>query len=276
MSGDQLYSIGQMAKICNIPIQTLRYYDNIDLLKPAVVKDNGYRYYKTEQILPVNIIKGLRELNFSLEQINSIMRQDDIDHVLKVFQDKREELKREIDSLKVAEKNVAGYIENLQLYNSLEDDEYIEIKKLSARKVAFTRYRSPSNPGSFMARYNELHNIVEIKKWKITGSLMAVFHDHYTEYDYNNADIEVCVPVKSTEDETDNIRLIQEGKYLSKLHKGPYDKMQESYKYMLDWCSKNNYRIVGPAIEIYLVDFTTTKDPQKFITELQLPVKKSS
>lgn len=44
------YSIGKVSTACNIPIKTLRYYDEIDLLKPEYRdNDSNYRYYSKDQ-----------------------------------------------------------------------------------------------------------------------------------------------------------------------------------------------------------------------------------
>jgi effector-binding domain-containing protein len=276
MSKEVLYSIGQMAKICNVSVQTLRHYDNIDLLKPDVVKDNGYRYYSDEQILSINIIKALKELNLSLTKVKNIINKNDINYVLELFKKNNLDLEEQIKSLSIAKNSVLNLIENIELHNSFDKKNYIEVKSLPARTVAYTRYNSPSNPKSYMKRFNELHKIVEKNKLITKGSIIAIFHDHYTEFDYEDADIEVCVRIEKPEKNNKYIRTISEGKYLSKYHKGSYETMTESYQDMLDWCEENKYKMVGSAIEIYLVDFLTTKDPEQFITELQIPVKKTS
>ncbi|WP_198930893.1 MerR family transcriptional regulator [Sporomusa sphaeroides] len=56
-----MYAIGDMSKIHNVPIRTLRYYDKIGLFKPSFVdQGTGYRYYSTEQFEQLNIIKYLK------------------------------------------------------------------------------------------------------------------------------------------------------------------------------------------------------------------------
>ncbi|MDF2989483.1 MAG: transcriptional regulator MerR family, partial [Eubacterium sp.] len=56
-----LLSIGQLAKICNVSHKTLRYYDDLDLLKPAKVNlDNGYRFYSKWHVTRIMTIKQLQ------------------------------------------------------------------------------------------------------------------------------------------------------------------------------------------------------------------------
>ena len=67
-----MYKIGEFSKIVNIPIRTLRYYDDYGLLKPSVIDNfTGYRYYTEENIIECELIKLLKSLDFTLEEIAS-------------------------------------------------------------------------------------------------------------------------------------------------------------------------------------------------------------
>lgn len=68
-----MYSIGELAKNTNISIRTLRYYDEIGLLKPAKVADSGYRYYSNEEIRVLQHIAALKELGFTLASIKEML-----------------------------------------------------------------------------------------------------------------------------------------------------------------------------------------------------------
>lgn len=72
-----MYSIGKIAKEVNITIRTLRYYDEIKLLKPSHVSHSGYRYYTEEDILRLQRILTLKKLGFNLEQIKIIIDQQE-------------------------------------------------------------------------------------------------------------------------------------------------------------------------------------------------------
>ena len=67
---NMLYKIGEFAKLTNIPVKTLRYYDEINLLKPEEIDlFSGYRYYSDKQKEGLEIILALKEAGFSLEEI---------------------------------------------------------------------------------------------------------------------------------------------------------------------------------------------------------------
>lgn len=65
-----MYKIGDFSKIVGIPIRTLRFYDQYKVLQPSVVDNfTGYRYYSEENIIECEMIKLLKSLDFTLEEI---------------------------------------------------------------------------------------------------------------------------------------------------------------------------------------------------------------
>ena len=74
----KILRIGEFSQINQISIQTLRFYDQIGLLKPYKVDpETNYRYYHINQSSLVDSIQYLRQLNFSLEDIKEILSEKD-------------------------------------------------------------------------------------------------------------------------------------------------------------------------------------------------------
>ncbi len=68
-------SISEMAKLNNVSIQTLRYYDKVDIFKAEYINpDNRYRFYGVGQICDLDIIKYLKHIGAPLEEIRRIMK----------------------------------------------------------------------------------------------------------------------------------------------------------------------------------------------------------
>ncbi len=89
----QLYKIGEISKVCNISIKTLRYYEDLGLIKPKEVDIySGYRYYDDQNVKTVYKIQLLKELGFSLVEIKNF----DETSLNKKFKD----IKKEISELK--------------------------------------------------------------------------------------------------------------------------------------------------------------------------------
>lgn len=88
-----MLKIGDLSKITNVSVKTIRYYEDENLLTPIEVdKWTGYRYYDETSIKRLFEIVELKNLGFSLKEIRSINKNS--------FTNKRKELKEEISKLK--------------------------------------------------------------------------------------------------------------------------------------------------------------------------------
>jgi DNA-binding transcriptional MerR regulator len=71
-----MLKIGEFARLANVPVRTLRYYDELDLINPASVDTaTGYRYYAVEQLPRLNRLLALKDLDFTLEQIARVLNE---------------------------------------------------------------------------------------------------------------------------------------------------------------------------------------------------------
>lgn len=75
------YSISQLAKLTGVSTRTLRYYDEINLLKPKRVSSSGYRIYGQKEVDRLQQILFFRELDVHLETIASILNDPNFDEV---------------------------------------------------------------------------------------------------------------------------------------------------------------------------------------------------
>lgn len=90
------YTVKQLAKISNVSVRTLHWYDEIGLLKPAYQGANSYRYYEEKQCLKLQQILFFRELGFPLNDIQKLLMQDDFDHI-KALEAHKQILERDIN-----------------------------------------------------------------------------------------------------------------------------------------------------------------------------------
>ena len=96
-----LYSIGEVAEIMGVSVQTLRHYDNINLLAPKYINPStGYRYYSVDQFHFIDRIKYLQKFGLSLEEIKEILAEDNIDTLVKYLDKCKNSLEEEISKLK--------------------------------------------------------------------------------------------------------------------------------------------------------------------------------
>lgn len=73
MENQKLYQIGSLAKIAKVNVQTIRYYERREILKPKITNESGYRLYGDEAIKTISFIKNAQELGFSLKDIKELL-----------------------------------------------------------------------------------------------------------------------------------------------------------------------------------------------------------
>lgn len=272
-NGENLYLIGEVSKLCNIPIKTLRYYDDIGLLKPEKTdSQNNYRHYSKEQLVQIIIIKDFKLMGFSLAEIKELLKRDSLRNSKDKLAAKYDEIGVRINELQTLQTKLRAVIDGYEYDKAIK----VEVKNIPPIPVAYTRYHCPCNPSAFIERFCEIFNLLEKHHLHKTGPLMAVFHDHYTQFDYANADIEICVPIAETTMIDQVTRSF--GGFMAAIahHKGSYRTTVNTYQSVISWLDANGYSFTGSAVESYIIDAGTTIFEENYVTELILPVKKNN
>ena len=109
-----MYSIGKVAKITNLTVRTLRYYDEIGLLKPATVSEGGHRFYDNAAISKLHNIILLKEFGFELETIHEIVS-NQVKSTKDLLQMRLEIIKLEEKQLKNTKEKIQTSIQMMEL-----------------------------------------------------------------------------------------------------------------------------------------------------------------
>ncbi|MBD8497028.1 MerR family transcriptional regulator [Paenibacillus sp. CAU 1523] len=107
------YTVQDVAEISGVSVRTLRYYDQIDLLKPAYYGDNGYRYYEQEQLIKLQHILFFRELDLPLADIHEMIKRDTFNQA-EALQHHRQLLLSKVNRLHTLIKTLDRTIANLR------------------------------------------------------------------------------------------------------------------------------------------------------------------
>ena len=79
---EKQYTIGQIAKICNVSAEQLRHYDRLRILSPkGRGENNGYRYYTEPHIEDIMLIKELKRIGLPLKSIGSLLQDKNLDQI---------------------------------------------------------------------------------------------------------------------------------------------------------------------------------------------------
>ena len=69
----ELLKIGELASEANISTDTLRYYEQQKLIKPAMRNSAGYRLYSREELKRIGFILSAKEVGFTLSEIQQLL-----------------------------------------------------------------------------------------------------------------------------------------------------------------------------------------------------------
>ena len=126
-----MYTVKQLSELARVSIRTLHYYDEIALLKPSAVGDNGYRYYAEDAVYKLQQILFFREMDLGLLQIKDIVDSPEFDLVATLNQH-RDALQAKIDRLQNLIQTVDSTIMHLvgevgmskkQLFSAFSEEE---------------------------------------------------------------------------------------------------------------------------------------------------------
>ncbi|MBC2021742.1 MerR family transcriptional regulator [Listeria booriae] len=104
------YTVQKLAKLAGVSTRTLRYYDEIGILKPARINSSGYRIYGQNEVDRLQQILFYREMNVGLDKIKAILEQPDFDETeaLKTHRAQLLDKRKQLDELiRNVEKSIA-------------------------------------------------------------------------------------------------------------------------------------------------------------------------
>src|SRR6185369_7612319 len=120
-----MFTVKQLSKLAGVTPRTLHHYDEIGLLKPSRVGENGYRYYGEESLLHLQQILFYRELDLPLEEIRQIMGRRDFD-LLPALESHKTELAKRIERLQRLVQTVDGTISHLKGKTNMSKRQFFE------------------------------------------------------------------------------------------------------------------------------------------------------
>ena len=269
-----MFKIGDFSKLSLVTVKTLRYYDEIGLLKPIKIdRFTGYRYYTAGQLPLLQYIVALKNLGLSLDEI-SIMTKNSLSssQMRDVLIKKKVELQQRIGGEQKRLVQVEKLLERIEMEGKMPDYQIV-IKNIEPMNIASVRDTVPD--------IQEMDRLWEILKTvrtnhasSITGPLMAIYHD--MEYREKNVDVEVAVPINEEISLPDPIKVrnIPGETIASLIHKGPYETMDAAYQALMTWCESNGYELAGPDRHLFLRTHKDVDNPEEYISEMQQPVRK--
>jgi DNA-binding transcriptional MerR regulator len=250
-----MFSIGEFARHGRVSVRMLRHYDATGLLRPASVDAaSGYRFYQARQLTELNRIIALKDLGFTLQQVQAIMAEQvsaaELRGMLKL---RRAEIFDRIE----AETARLARVEARLL--SIEDEARVPVDGVVIKRLAPVRvgeltgtaasYEPEAITPVIQPLYRDLFQQLASAGVRAAGPAVAYYED--TPADDGAIVVHATVPVVAEPGGDRGDDVLSTGQALAR------------------WIDASGYRSAGYAREVTLEHH---EDPEQWVTELQQPI----
>ncbi|OGR27264.1 MAG: hypothetical protein A2277_01830 [Desulfobacterales bacterium RIFOXYA12_FULL_46_15] len=269
------FTIGEISKLHHIPIKTLRYYDSVDLFKPAMKNaGNKYRYYSIEQFEMLNSIKFLRHLGYSIQDIKRHLKTKDPESFVLSLKDYKKAADEEINRLK----NIKGFLTEriLELEHLLEDDQdedKVRIKEFPARNIIFLKEKI-KNIYDLELKLRKLENDSGITPSIMIGRVgLTISHENLLKKKFDEYESIFILNPNTPLTDQGFAGTLEPGLYAGvTVNAGHHDQSGRYYEKIFQKIEEENFKIKGDAIERVIIDDFITSDKKKHVTQIQIPI----
>ncbi|WP_449458797.1 MerR family transcriptional regulator [Streptococcus suis] len=161
------WTVKQVSQLTGLTVRTLHHYDQIGLLKPAFVAENGYRYYNQKNLARLQEILLFRELDLPLKDIQQLLdvTEDNCQQVLRdhvaLLELKRERLDRIINHARLLTEK-GGEVMDFHAFDSSQLDAYkAEAKERWGQTAAYAEFEERYDASKDRVFAQEMQSIFE-------------------------------------------------------------------------------------------------------------------
>ncbi|MBR2949627.1 MAG: MerR family transcriptional regulator [Lachnospiraceae bacterium] len=255
-----MYKIGELSRLCHIPVKTLRYYDSEGLLVPDEIdRVTGYRYYSAAQLADCYRIISLKELGFSLEEIKKHMHASSDADILELVENKYTELTEKSKELSLQMKKL--YHIKKSISEGAKTMFHVSIRSGDTINVIFQR--------KIYAAKTDAEEMVKHIKAALPQHMIGertIIVNYEMEYRESDLDLAACVEVTGkfiNNLEYEEMTFTFSGEFATLACRR--EQLDDGYHAMLSQIHEIDYQIIGASYEIYYDDGTV---------ELKIPVCK--
>lgn len=272
------YTIHEFAKLTNMPISTIKYYDRIGLLHPAYVdKNNHYRYYTLPQGYTLSIIRDLREAGASLSEIKFFLDNQSIALSATYIKKRIEEIDRDIERMRLLRSHLRQKLFAVRTGNSEASmTENISVHH-EKRRYGLSFGRRMGGAEDAELAYLELERVLRDEGLTFLGTNVGII---IPKNDLIRGDLlkNSITCLLQNEEEVlsefaDNVFILEEGDYVTAYHQGTFSNRSEILQEMLKYIESHQYTIVGDGIQRVLIDEFITANTEEFKYQIQIPIR---
>jgi DNA-binding transcriptional MerR regulator len=271
-----MIKIGDFARLSQVSVVTLRYYDETDLLKPVNVDPfSGYRFYSADQLPRLNRILALKDLGFSLEQIKLMLADDlSVEQLRSMLTMQRGEVVKRLADEQGRLSRIESRLRQIEMENKMPNYDVL-LKTVPSMLVASRRVTIPTNdqvPQYLRPAFKETYDYIRKQGAKDLNPCITLWHSPSDVYE--NEDAEAIVPIDRPMPGNEKVKVYELPATLvaAVVHQGEFEDFTQGHAALLEWVGANGYQISGPYREIYIKH--EQSDLSDSTTEIQYPVEK--
>ncbi|HDR8157830.1 TPA: MerR family transcriptional regulator [Bacillus cereus] len=269
------FTIGEMAKMHNIAESTLRYYDEKGIFHPSIVDpQTNYRYYTIDQFSLLDTIKFLRQLNIPLKEIKKYIDERNPAYALNLLEKQQEMMLKKQREIEYALAKMEHRIHLIKEATKAKAEQMV-IKEIPQRKITAIAVAPNTTEDMFEYYIHSLQkNMRQMDDSLFSGDIGVTVAKKGLMQNEFQAYSSVFILLDYMPFEVQSSDEIKEGMFACVYHHGPYEETDETYKKLMKYINQEGYEISGDAIEIALIDWSVTEDPEEQVTEIQIPIMK--
>ncbi|ASZ18544.1 MerR family transcriptional regulator [Bacillus cereus] len=269
------FTIGEMAKMHNIAESTLRYYDEKGIFHPSTVDpQTNYRYYTIDQFSLLDTIKFLRQLNIPLKEIKKYIDERNPAYALNLLEKQQEMMLKKQREIEYALAKMEHRIHLIKEATKAKAEQVV-IKEIPQRKITAIAVAPDTTDDMFEYYIHSLQkNMRQMDDSLFSGDIgVTVAKKGFIQNEFQ-AYSSVFILLDYMPFQVQSSDEIKEGLYACSYHHGPYEETGATYKELLAYIDQEGYEVSGDAIEIGLIDWSVTENPEEQVTEIQIPIMK--
>ena len=270
-----LLRIGEVARLFNLSVGTLRHYEQMGLLDPAHIDPaSGYRYYGSRQLSTLNTISHLRVPDLPLAQIREFVTTRDVDLMQRQLAQQQELIERKRRELE----RVSRKIDNrLALLHNALNTELDTICAIDAPELRCAVLRERVKPTDAYALEWQIRQLQkgQHETFVFLGNLgVGISAERLAAGDFDGYD-EVFLLLDDTDDYVGDLETRPAARCLTISFRGTHGQATPRYEQLLSYMRERNLTPAGPSREIALIDDIISDDPGAYVTRIAIPVRKS-
>ncbi len=270
-------SIGEMARINNTTVPTLRLYDSMGLLKPYYTdQETRYRYYDIKQSARFDMIQYMKELGMELKEIRSVLDSEDLRQIESILIRKREQTIRDIESLKIQRDAIDRAIDSIERYSKSPSRGTITLEYIPPRRIY-----SMETEINFYDHDIDTYELIlkQLKKKLLLHDVPQVYYCNagtlLKQVDFLNLNFvshKIFVFVDNHFPLIQDTEAIENGMYAC-IYLDDFDAERDYGRKLLEYCRSQNYTICGDYICEVLTEFNVFDcEKRSMFLRLQVPV----